>query len=110
MLPWLRRPVPPRHWRKVVAAIQGIVLTVAAADVLPGRGRPRWRSSSRWPCWPSRSAATCGGCGGNATIAELPEVADRWPGTRVVVGRMATVGACLTVWFVLVVPERGQPD
>jgi phosphatidylglycerophosphate synthase len=34
-LPWLREPLPPRHWRKVVAATQGIVLTVAAADILP---------------------------------------------------------------------------
>ncbi|MGA8248712.1 MAG: CDP-alcohol phosphatidyltransferase family protein, partial [Nocardioides sp.] len=33
--PWLTRPVPPRPWAKVVAAIQGIVLTVAAAQVLP---------------------------------------------------------------------------
>jgi phosphatidylglycerophosphate synthase len=35
VVPWLRRPVPPRYWRKVVAAIQGIVLTVAVAEVLP---------------------------------------------------------------------------
>ena len=35
VLPWLDRPAPPRHWCKVVAAIQGVVLTVAAADVLP---------------------------------------------------------------------------
>jgi hypothetical protein len=34
-LPWLREPLPPRYWRKVVAAIQGIVLVCAAADVLP---------------------------------------------------------------------------
>ncbi len=34
-LPWLRQPLPPRYWRKVVAATQGIVLTIAAADVLP---------------------------------------------------------------------------
>ncbi len=34
-LPWLRRPTPPRYWGKVVAASTGIVLTVAAADVLP---------------------------------------------------------------------------
>ncbi len=33
--PWLQQPVPPRYWRKVVAAVQGIVLTVAVADVLP---------------------------------------------------------------------------
>lgn len=34
-LPWLRGTPPPRFWCKVVAAIQGIVLVVAAADVLP---------------------------------------------------------------------------
>jgi phosphatidylglycerophosphate synthase len=33
--PWLLGPLPPRYWRKVVAAVQGIVLTAAAADVLP---------------------------------------------------------------------------
>jgi phosphatidylglycerophosphate synthase len=33
--PWLHRQVPPRYWRKVVAAIQGIVLTVAASGLLP---------------------------------------------------------------------------
>ena len=35
VLPWLREPLPPRYWRKVAAATQGIVLTIAAADVLP---------------------------------------------------------------------------
>ena len=35
LLPWMRAPLPPRRWRKLVAAAQGIVLTVAAADVLP---------------------------------------------------------------------------
>jgi phosphatidylglycerophosphate synthase len=35
LLPWMRAPLPPRRWRKVVAALQGVVLTVAAADVLP---------------------------------------------------------------------------
>ena len=33
--PWLRQPVPPRYWRKVVAAIQGVVLTVVASGLLP---------------------------------------------------------------------------
>ena len=33
-LPWMRERLPARYWRKVVAAIQGIVLTIAAADVL----------------------------------------------------------------------------
>ena len=34
-LPWMREPLPPRYWRKFVAATQGIVLTVAAANILP---------------------------------------------------------------------------
>src|SRR6516165_6712776 len=34
-LPWMRAPLPPRYWRKVVAATQGIVLVIAAANVLP---------------------------------------------------------------------------
>jgi phosphatidylglycerophosphate synthase len=36
LIPWLAAPLPPRYWRKVVAAVQGIVLTVAASG-LPGR-------------------------------------------------------------------------
>jgi hypothetical protein len=36
LVPWLSRPVPPRYWRKPVAAIQGIVLTVAVAGIVPG--------------------------------------------------------------------------
>jgi len=35
VLPWLRRPVPPRYWRKVVAAVQGVVLAVAVSGLLP---------------------------------------------------------------------------
>lgn len=35
LLPWLRGTAPPRPWCKVVAAVQGIVLTIAAAGVLP---------------------------------------------------------------------------
>jgi phosphatidylglycerophosphate synthase len=34
-LPWLRRQLPPRYWRKVVAAVQGVVLTWSAAEVSP---------------------------------------------------------------------------
>ncbi|MDG4802637.1 CDP-alcohol phosphatidyltransferase family protein [Micromonospora sp. WMMD980] len=35
VLPWLNGSLPPRYWRKTVAAIQGIALAVVAADVLP---------------------------------------------------------------------------
>jgi hypothetical protein len=34
-MPWLRGSLPPRYWRRFVAATQGVVLAVAAADVLP---------------------------------------------------------------------------
>jgi phosphatidylglycerophosphate synthase len=34
-LPWLRLRLPARYWRKVVAAIQGVVLVVAMAAVVP---------------------------------------------------------------------------
>jgi len=33
--PWLRAPMPPRYWAKVVAATQGVVLVLAASDLLP---------------------------------------------------------------------------
>jgi phosphatidylglycerophosphate synthase len=36
LIPWLAAPLPPRYWRKVVAAVQGIVLTVAVSG-LPDR-------------------------------------------------------------------------
>lgn len=36
VLGWMRGSLPPRYWRKVVAAIQGVVLLVALADALPG--------------------------------------------------------------------------
>ena len=35
VLPWMRGSLPPRYWRKVVAATQGVVLVLASADVLP---------------------------------------------------------------------------
>lgn len=35
VLPWMRGTLPPRRWRKVVAATQGVVLAVAASGVLP---------------------------------------------------------------------------
>ena len=35
VLPWMCRELPPRYWRKVVTAVQGIALTWAAAEVSP---------------------------------------------------------------------------
>src|SRR4029077_10782528 len=34
LMPWLAAPLPPRYWGKVVAAVQGIVLTAAASGVV----------------------------------------------------------------------------
>jgi phosphatidylglycerophosphate synthase len=36
VFPWLRRQLPPRYWRKVVTAVQGIALAIAASALLPG--------------------------------------------------------------------------
>jgi phosphatidylglycerophosphate synthase len=33
--PWMRAPLPRRDWRKVVTAVAGIALVIAAADGLP---------------------------------------------------------------------------
>jgi phosphatidylglycerophosphate synthase len=35
VLPWMRGRLPYRYWRKVVTAVQGVVLTVAASGALP---------------------------------------------------------------------------
>ena len=35
LLPWMRGSLPPRYWRKVVAATVGVALTFAVSDVLP---------------------------------------------------------------------------
>jgi hypothetical protein len=35
LLPWMRGSLPPRYWRKVVAATVGVALTFAVPDVLP---------------------------------------------------------------------------
>jgi len=35
-LPWMRGQLPPRFWRKVVAATQGVALVVATSGLLPG--------------------------------------------------------------------------
>ena len=34
LMPWLAAPLPPRYWRKVVAATQGIVLAVAISGLV----------------------------------------------------------------------------
>ena len=52
LIPWLAAPLPPRYWGKVVAAVQGIVLTVAASGAArpprrDDRGRRRVAAAGR---------------------------------------------------------------
>jgi len=101
-LTWMRAQLPARQWRKVVAATQAIVLTVAGADVLPQSvasaavagalvllvesfGRDTW-----WLWRHRHDAAT--------TTAAAP----RWAG-RIVA---TTVGAAAFVWAALLTPDK----
>jgi phosphatidylglycerophosphate synthase len=96
--PWLRGTAPPRPWCKVVAVVQGVVLTVAAADLLPlGWTRVALAVAlvllaesfgrEAWELWRA---------GGPEARADLRSLASRsLTGTAVVV-----------VWFALVLPER----
>jgi phosphatidylglycerophosphate synthase len=98
-LPWLAGAAPSRTWAKVVAAVQGIVLTVVAAGVLP--------------TWVETSALL-------VALALLVESFGRqsavlWrqrrtePMTRPAwVRPIVDVGAVVLLWVLLMVPHR--PD
>jgi phosphatidylglycerophosphate synthase len=116
LLPWMREPLPPRYWRKVVAAAQGVVLTVAAAEVLPlaltqaalvGALALLCESFGRdvWWLWAHRQTSQSHAAG----------VADRDPAVQVgsTRGRLRasfaaglTIGAILLVWVALVAPDH----
>jgi hypothetical protein len=114
VLPWLREPLPPRYWRKVVAATQGVVLTIAAAEVLPatltqaalvGALALLCESFGRdvWWLWGHR----------HATQSRVAAAADRDPAAQVSPGRVRTsiaagltIAAILLVWVALVAPDH----
>ena len=95
LMPWLAAPLPPRYWGKVVAAVCGIVLTVAASG-LPGRRAGMIavaaallllaESFGRNVIWLYRAGAG--------------------PGTRRALRLALTVGSVVLVWAVLVAPDR----
>jgi hypothetical protein len=106
-LPWMREPLPPRYWRKVAAAIQGIVLTIAAADVLPlaltqaalavalillaeSFGRDVWWLWAHRHATPTREAVAHAGPGRGRTS----------------VAAVFTILAILLVWGALVAPDH----
>lgn len=123
-LPWLREPLPPRYWRKVVTATQGIVLTIAAADVLPPTvtkaalvaalvllaesfGRDVW-----W-LWSHRHAThTRAAAGAEPTLALPAATPAGSGGGRMRTGLRTGLAAAFTtlslllVWGALVAPEQ----
>jgi phosphatidylglycerophosphate synthase len=119
-LRWMRSPLPPRYWRKVVAALQGIVLTVAAADVLPPTlikaallvalallsesfGRDAWWLwSNRYGTQPRMAVDANPILGGAAGSPAGP--AHR--GMRRSAAAALTVLAGLLVWVALVAPDQ----
>ncbi len=100
VLPWLTGPAPARFWAKVVAAVQGIVLTVVMADLLPGPLATALvlvalamlaESFGRQVWWLYRHARPTAGS------------SDRSP-TRRVLAAVTTGLAVILVWFALVAP------
>jgi phosphatidylglycerophosphate synthase len=95
LIPWLAAPLPPRYWRKVVAAVQGVVLTVAASEL------------------PSRLAGMIAVAVALLLLAESFGRDVIWlyragasPRTRQAVRVTITVLAVLVVWIDLIVPDR----
>jgi phosphatidylglycerophosphate synthase len=119
-LPWLRGPLPPRYWRKVVAATQGIVLTVAAAGVLPRTvtqaallaalvllaesfGRDVWWLRRHRPAAPTRSLPASG----PDLDPAAPGPAGHWRGrVRPALTGVLTGLALVLVWGALVAPDE----
>jgi phosphatidylglycerophosphate synthase len=100
---WMRAPLPRRDWRKVVAAAQGIALTIAAAGVVPpaltraalaGALALLAESFGRdvWWLWRHRRAAG----------PRVAAVRDRHP----VVAVLLTLLALVAVWVALVAPNQ----
>jgi phosphatidylglycerophosphate synthase len=95
LIPWLAAPLPPRYWGKVVAAVQGIVLTVAASGLLDRRAGMiavaaalllLAESFGRSVIWLYRTGAG--------------------PRTRRALRLAITVLSAVLVWGVLVAPDR----
>lgn len=115
LLPWMRGSSPPRYWGKVVAATQGIVLTVVAAGVLPslladavllGAIALLGESFGRevWWLWRHRCIEPVRFEVPGDTTAHGP--ADNRRRVRAAAGAVTTVLACLLVWFALLAPNE----
>src|SRR4051812_12136970 len=104
LLPWMRAPLPPRRWRRVVAALQGIVLTLAAAEVLS-----RALTQALLVAALALLAASVGECTWwlwrRRHAAPLPEALPRGP-LRAGIAVALSVLALLLVWVALVAPDQ----
>ena len=120
LLPWMREPLPPRYWRKFVAATQGIVLTVAAAAVLPRAVAQAALivalvlltesfGHDAWWLWRNRQAAHPGPATSSepdpGTRAQPPAASGHGP-VRRTVAAVLTILAAVLVWIVLVAPDQ----
>ena len=121
VLPWLRGPLPPRQWARVVAAIVSVVLTVAAADILPDAVTTAMLlvalvlliesfGRSVWGLWiPRHVSQICRHSRGAASRRLLPGIFSRHTLAGSPPGARATVTsalALLLVWAALLVPDR----
>jgi phosphatidylglycerophosphate synthase len=99
-LPWLRRQLPPRYWRKVVAATQGVVLAVAAADVVA--------REYTYAALVVALALLAESFGRDVWWLWRRRTVPAWPGRRAVAATAANALALLLVWFALVAPNQTQ--
>ncbi|HEY2594809.1 MAG TPA: CDP-alcohol phosphatidyltransferase family protein, partial [Chloroflexota bacterium] len=121
-LPWMRAPLPPRYWRKVVTATQGVVLTIAAADILPlivsrallvvalallaeSFGRDVWWLSTH-QATPDQQVPS--GAEASVNLKVRGPATTRGRRTRKTIGASLTILAFLLVWAALVAPNRPQ--
>jgi phosphatidylglycerophosphate synthase len=111
VMPWMRAPLPPRYWRKVVAATQGIVLTIAAANVLPpalsqavlaGALVLLAESFGRDVRWLRRQSHV------NRGLETAVTASERHGRLRTAVAAGFTVLAFVLVWAALVAPNHPQ--
>jgi len=117
-LPWLRAPLPPRYWRKVVCATQGIVLTIAAPQVLPRAfaeaalgvslvllaesfGRDVW-----WLWSHRRGEAPLSQASADPALADGQPAAPGRGRARPVIAVLLTILSILSVWAALVAPYQ----
>jgi phosphatidylglycerophosphate synthase len=107
LLPWMRAPLPPRLWRKVVTATQGVVLTVAASGVLPGALTQALLVAAL-----ALLAASMGECvwwlwlRRHAAVDRAPEGDLERGRLRTGIAVAVTVLALLLVWAALVAPNQ----